>query len=243
MCTLLVATRVWPEEPLLIAANRDERLDRPSAPPALRTDGRIPVLAPRDLQEGGTWWGFSARGVFAGITNRFGQPRDESRRSRGAIVPWTLTGADAETGARLAAGLDASDYNPFHLIVADRARAFLVWSDGAAIRGRELGPGIHFVTERSLGAASSGREVLLADRAASLARGPEPEDRSLRELLSFHGDPSFEGVCVHVPAWGYGTRSSSVLRLGSEARLLHAEGPPCSAAYEDYSPSVRSLLL
>ena len=52
-----------------MAANRDEFLDRPAEGPALRSSRTGPIVAPRDLEAGGTWVGVSARGVFAGLTN------------------------------------------------------------------------------------------------------------------------------------------------------------------------------
>lgn len=43
------------------------------------------------------------------------------------------------------------------------------------------------------------------------------------------GDHDY-GVCVH--ANGFGTRSSSLIRIGAERAFAHAEGPPCETAYE-----------
>lgn len=69
MCTLIVLHRCVPERPLVVAANRDEFLDRPAEPPAIRASSRGPIVAPLDLEAGGTWVGLSRRGVFAGLTN------------------------------------------------------------------------------------------------------------------------------------------------------------------------------
>jgi uncharacterized protein with NRDE domain len=69
MCTLIVLHRCVPGRPLVVAANRDEFLDRPAEGPALRSSRTGPIVAPRDLEAGGTWVGVSARGVFAGLTN------------------------------------------------------------------------------------------------------------------------------------------------------------------------------
>ncbi len=69
MCTLIVLHRCVPDRPLVVAANRDEFLDRPSEEPALRSSRTGPIVAPLDLEAGGTWVGVSARGVFAGLTN------------------------------------------------------------------------------------------------------------------------------------------------------------------------------
>jgi hypothetical protein len=47
--------------------------------------------------------------------------------------------------------------------------------------------------------------------------------------MKIHGEASpVEGTCVHVPALGYGTRSSMVLVGG---QMLWAEGPPCVTPY------------
>jgi uncharacterized protein with NRDE domain len=69
MCTLIVLHRCLPASPLVVAANRDEFLDRPAEGPALRISRTGPIVAPLDLEAGGTWVGISARGVFAGLTN------------------------------------------------------------------------------------------------------------------------------------------------------------------------------
>jgi uncharacterized protein with NRDE domain len=69
MCTLIALHRCVPGKPLVIAANRDEFLARPAEGPALRMRGSGPILAPLDLEAGGTWLGLNARGVFVGLTN------------------------------------------------------------------------------------------------------------------------------------------------------------------------------
>ena len=244
MCTLLLATGLWPEAPLVVAANRDERLDRPAAPPSLWLDGPLPLLAPRDLEAGGTWLGLNGAGVFAGLTNRFGKPPDRVRRSRGEIVVRALEAPDALTAFAAMGALDPEAYNPFHLVVADRRGAGLVWSDGAALFADTLAPGVHFVTERSFGAAASGRHDLLSDGARALAAGPCPSQETLAGLLTTHADFGLDGVCVHLGGRPYGTRSSTLLWQGAAPdadRLLYADGPPCRTPYEDLAPLVRAL--
>ena len=70
MCTLIVFHHCFADAEFVIAANRDEYLDRPAEPPALRFWHGRSVLAPRDVRAGGTWLGTNDAGVFAGITNR-----------------------------------------------------------------------------------------------------------------------------------------------------------------------------
>ena len=73
MCTLVLAAGVFPGASLVIVANRDELLDRPSSPPLRWSEG---FVAPRDDLAGGTWLGINAAGVFVGITNRWLDRRD-----------------------------------------------------------------------------------------------------------------------------------------------------------------------
>ena len=102
MCTLALVSRVWPDTPLLIAANRDELLGRPAAPP-----GPLAVLprrafGPRDLQAGGTWLGLNDAGVFAGLTSRMGARHGGPRRSRGLLLLDALRADSASRAAEAA---------------------------------------------------------------------------------------------------------------------------------------------
>ena len=83
MCTLVALHRCTPDAFLWIAANRDEYADRPSDGPALRKGRNGLLVAPLDRRAGGTWWGVSAQGVFAALTNRPTRELDATRRSRG----------------------------------------------------------------------------------------------------------------------------------------------------------------
>ena len=58
MCTLAAYVQCWPHLPLLLAANRDEYLARPSAEPAMLAHAPW-VFAGQDLSAGGTWLGIN----------------------------------------------------------------------------------------------------------------------------------------------------------------------------------------
>jgi uncharacterized protein with NRDE domain len=241
MCTLIVATRVYRELPLLVAANRDERLDRPAEPPRVLRPPEVPIalLAPRDVTAGGTWIGLSGSGVFAGVTNRFGEAPDPSRRSRGELVLRALAEPDARSAAHRIAALEPERYNPYHLVIADRVSAHLLVSTGAMVSLVELAPGLHVATERSFNTGVTEREKLIRSRMGSeLDRDAPPEDATLEALLSMKADPPFEGTLLHVPEFNYGTRSSSIVRLKSDggAEFLHAE------VWPNRSPWVRCEL-
>jgi uncharacterized protein with NRDE domain len=233
VCTLILWFRVFDASPLLVAANRDELISRPSAPPRREARGDRRLLFPRDLQAGGTWLGINDAGLFAGITNRFGAPKDSSRRSRGGLV---LEALEHESASRAALAIEkrrAQEENAFHLLLADRASAHVVWSDGSELTAFELEPGLHVFTERSFGAAPTRRESNLLS-ALSGYEAP-PTTNALRAVLSGHTDDGFEGACVHVPTHGYGTRSSTIVRSGRDLGLEmeYADGPPCSTPFSE----------
>ena len=63
MCTLLFAFEAHPAHRLVVAANRDERYERPTR--ALHAwEDRPGVIAGRDLAAGGTWMGLGVGGLM-----------------------------------------------------------------------------------------------------------------------------------------------------------------------------------
>jgi uncharacterized protein with NRDE domain len=237
MCTLVAFIHVWPGSPLVVAANRDERLDRAASGPKRWAGEKF--FAPRDEQAGGTWLGLHDSGLFVGVTNRAGSPRDASRASRGQLVVDALRlGSAKKIHEAFATIIDALRYNPFHLLYADRDAAFVTWFDGIAMHQEPLSRGLAVVTERSLGGDDHGREERVRRQLAPLlARGTAPALEDLAPTMRDHVDGNpLASTCVHVPALGYGTRSSVLLEVSSEAgrsRWLWADGPPCTAEYEE----------
>jgi uncharacterized protein with NRDE domain len=244
MCTLVVATRVWQKVPLLVAANRDERLGRPAEPPTLREEDGTQMLAPRDLEAGGTWMGVNAHGVFAAITNRFA-PKRSDRRSRGQLVLDLLQEPNPTRAVERVLAFDPGEHNPFHLMIADHRDAHLLWSDGERHRHEPLAPGVHVVTERSFGAGPTQRIELIHEKVKSLFGPRPPEPEAWQELLRTRSDDPLEGICVLDEKRGYGTRSSTILYMSEDPkrlRFLHAEGQPDRATYLDMSEDLRRLL-
>lgn len=241
MCTLAVAFQVDRRWPVVVAANRDERLGRPAGGWAVRPgrDG-IRHAAPADLLAGGTWMGVSSKGVFAGLTNYHAPLEwypDAARRSRGEIVGLALAAPSAAAAREALAALPPERWNPFHLLVADARSAFLWWFDGERAALQELSPGLHLLTESSPD-GNCPRGALVR------ARWPlEPSVDRLRELLVIHGPDARLSTCIHGdPA--YGTRSSAVLRLAAElgaSELFVTDGRPCLAPLEDRSALLAAL--
>ena len=92
MCILFIALHQHPKYPLIIAANRDEFRQRPTAAmhwwQAPAVNNELPLLAGKDLNAGGTWMAIARSGKFAALTNFRQLPIDKSRQytSRGELV-------------------------------------------------------------------------------------------------------------------------------------------------------------
>lgn len=239
MCTLAVAFQADRRWPLVVAANRDERLGRPAQDWDLRSGSSgARIAAPLDLQAGGTWIGVAPTGLFAGVTNfHASETPDPKRRSRGELVGLALAHADAVAARQALGALEASRYNPFHLLVADAAHAFLWRWDGESAGFDVLGPGLHVVTESSAQGRCPRGELVRARWPLELA----PD--KLHQLLSIHGQAGQPSTCIHLEP-GYGTRSSTILRLApalAHSELFTTSSSPCTAFPEDRSDLLRAL--
>ncbi|WP_049987059.1 NRDE family protein [Halobellus rufus] len=258
MCTLTLAWRVFADAPVVVAANRDELLDRESEPPAVR-DGDPAFVAPRDAEAGGTWIGYNEAGVFCGITNRWVDVPDGGERSRGLLVRDVLETESADEARRVVeSAVEADTYDGFNLVIAERGaaqaetagaseidatpRAFLFEWDGE-LRIRELDPGVHVVVNVGVDGENFGPEGH-PERGAEQARNAE-RVRDALEPREGDGPAAWRdraadvladhdyGVCVHDPERRFGTRSSSLVTLYADGTgdFAFADGPPCETPF------------
>jgi uncharacterized protein with NRDE domain len=237
MCSIILVHHVLASIPLLVAANRDENKDRPASGPAETTQGKHRVLAPKDLQAGGTWLGLNDAGLFVGITNRFAAPRDDTRRSRGEIPLLALAqSGPAEAVAALQA-LKPTSFNAFHLLLANRDKAHVLWSDGQSFQHHVLEPGVHTLTESSFEAGPPNREKFIQETLSDLIQAKTLDTGALQQLLGQKTDPSFHGLCVDVPEINYATRSAAVYSHAADGKqgFLYSPRPPDAGQWEDLS--------
>jgi len=251
MCTLAAYVGVSPEVPLLVAANRDEFLDRPSAEPGLIAVAPW-VFAGQDLNAGGTWFGVNEHGMVVGLLNRRRlEGLDPNRRSRGLLCLEILQTSSPLDAVERLRDIPGDAYNGFNILVADARQAFVATTPALPSLHRpsdhvqvdSLPPGVHLLTNLALNdptcpriAKSSElfRKVALPARGA-VAAVVEP----LRAILSDHTtalDPRtdvIDTLCVH--RGGYGTRSSSIVAITADGRLRywHAPGPPCVTKFSE----------
>lgn len=230
----------------MIAANRDEFLDRPSEGPALRRTPHGGIVAPRDVRAGGTWLGLNGTGVFAAVTNRPCADPDRRRRSRGLLVMDALRWPRADEAAEKLEieSLQSGKYNPFNLFVADAESCFLFTYEESA-RRFELGPGAHVIGNVDPEADRTPKLAALDRAARRIADEPcERPLEALAELCRTHtgSGNALDDTCVH--AGEYGTRSSTLLQYGEnqdDCAFGYSDGAPCCTEYEDYTPLLRDL--
>lgn len=232
MCLVVIAHRVHPGLPLIVAGNRDEFHGRPASAADWWTD-RAQVLAGRDLEAGGTWLGVDRRGRFATVTNF----RDADRpppglESRGHLV----TGFVEDNGDpfEFASALDGERYAGFNLLGVADGR--LVYASNRGGATRELDPGIYAVANATLDTPWPKVERTRAHLDA-LIRNDDVSEASLLELL---GDrttaPVGKSDDGHLPDGlaeplsapfvvtpRYGTRCSSIVLLDDAGRLRFTE--------------------
>jgi uncharacterized protein with NRDE domain len=244
MCTLIALHRCFDDAHLVVAANRDEYLERPAAGPALhRWNGRR-VLAPVDRRAGGTWLGLNDAGLFVALTNRPNPTPDTTRRSRGLLVADALAHASAAQAAERALALAPGSYNPFNLFVADAEHAFAIVFEEKP-RVRVLTPGAHVIGNADPNDTSVPKIERVAREAERIAAGREEDALSALAALcrSHEGAPgTLEAPCIHAGA--YGTRCSTLIRRGRHPEadaFRFSEGAPCQTDYDDFTPLLREL--
>ncbi|MGQ4810414.1 hypothetical protein NKDENANG_03880 [Candidatus Entotheonellaceae bacterium PAL068K] len=242
MCILMVAYRRVRAYPIVLAANRDEFLDRPAQEPDLL--GSYPAIwGGRDVRVGGTWLGVNAHGLVVGLTNRRTNPKQEndpSRRSRGLLCLDALHYSTADEVVLWLCQQSPDRYNPFNLLIADQQVAYWIAYERTSQTHR-LEPGLHILANGDLNNVGTVR----IRRARHLLQHSKYAD--LQTLLPFLegvcGDHEIgvqdrETICMHHPQDHYGTVSSTILALSPDLPVSvyrYAAGQPCVTPYKDYS--------
>lgn len=146
MCLAVIALGAHPRYPLVVAANRDEFHDRPTAAASWWDEG---WFAGRDLQAGGTWLGITRTGRVALLTNvRDPARHDPHAPSRGNLVTRVLADAAPPAEALAAAIADGNEHNGFNLVVGNSLEAH--WGSNRAGTPRALAPGLHGLSNAAL---------------------------------------------------------------------------------------------
>lgn len=223
MCTVIVLRRTGHAWPLLVAANRDERLDRAWDPPGPWWPDSPGVIGGRDRTAGGSWMALGPRGVVAAALNRPGSLGPlAGKRSRGELPVLAAAQDSAAAAAARIAALPAAEWRPFNLLVADSTRALFIRGLGTGHpEVEELPEGVSVITAHDPNDTSSPRirRHLPRFRAAP-APDPARDDWSpWTTLLSDDGEDPDSGIASALnvpPVGGFGTVCASLLALAHD---------------------------
>ncbi|HEX8176861.1 MAG TPA: NRDE family protein [Pyrinomonadaceae bacterium] len=235
MCVILLAHRAHPEYPLILAANRDEFYERPTARAAFWSDDED-TLAGRDLERGGTWLGVTRGGRVAAITN-YREPglRISDAPSRGLLVSRFLSGG-LDAGEYLSKLSDeASLYNGFNLIAGAGGRLHYFSNRGGG--PREIEPGVHGLSNHLLdtpwpkvergrralaGLIEGGGPISVEEIFEILADDARAQDEALPETgVGLELERMLSPLFIESPV--YGTRSSTVVLFNHQGEVSFIE--------------------
>ena len=126
VCLIVVLSRRGPDRPLVVAANRDEKLERAALTATVLHSSAPRVLGGRDLLAGGTWLAVNEHGVVAGLTNRpSAAGRDPTKRSRGELPLALATHPTAAAAVEdFVERFSPEDFNLAWLLVGDRTSLY-----------------------------------------------------------------------------------------------------------------------
>lgn len=233
MCLILVAWKTDRNFPLILAANRDEFYERPSAP-ADFWDEAPDLLAGRDLREGGTWLGITRSGRVAALTN-YRDPASLKAQapSRGILVGDYLRGRETPEAYLDRIAPEADRFNGFNLLFGDTDRLISFSNRG---RRELLQPGIYGLSNHLLDTpwpkVTQGKRgletllhtgqgltealfVLLADRTCA------PDNRLPDTGVGLEWERILSPLFIESPT--YGTRSSTVLLIDRKGNVTFIE--------------------
>jgi uncharacterized protein with NRDE domain len=235
MCLILFAWQAHPRYSLVVAANRDEFHQRPTAAAGF-WEKSPELLAGRDLQAGGTWLGVTKSGRFAAITNfrepQVGElPREHSRGH--LVTDFLLDDSQPLLHAEQLAER-GSDYSGFNLLLGSGNS--LAYVSNRSQQPATVSVGSHGLSNHLLDTdwpkVHAGRAQL-----ESLMEDEHLEPEALLELL---GDRSVapgkipEGTedklvpervvrQKFIVSPDYGTRSSTVFLMGRDGNVEFVE--------------------
>jgi len=228
MCLILFAYKVHPVYQLIVAANRDEFLGRPTAPVHYWEDSPD-ILAGRDLEKMGTWMGITTIGRFAALTN-YRDPKEitEGKRSRGELVADALKYKDNIKDYMIGLTGKKDLYPGYNLLAGDGTDLYYYSNKGQGFL--KIEPGIYGVSNHLLNTpwpkVQKGKEAMsniingerdeLVERLLGILQN---SDQAPDELLPNTG-VSLEWERKLSPLFiksdNYGTRSSTVMLMSNQ---------------------------
>ena len=221
MCLIVFSWQPQQHTKLLLAANRDEFYQRPTAPLAQWED-QPQIFAGRDLKEGGTWLGVSRSGKIAALTNIRDPKQPIGARSRGELVSGFLSGTQSAADYLAQLHDQREAFSGFNLLLGDAGQLWFYHSRDE--KAQQLKPGTYGLSNARL---DTSWPKLLRARGALIAALKRDRDEDYFALLADRLEApqialpdtgiGLEMECllssVFITSPAYGTRSSTLLRL------------------------------
>jgi len=245
MCLLGIAFQTLPDCPLFLFANREESPHRPATTPKIISEerGKSTWLGGRDLQAEGTWLGVNEHGLIVAVTNRQKTNLPENPRSRGQLCRDLLGMRDFESAQNYAEHqLRIHNYAGCNFFIASSQSACVIASaDRMTIS--TLAPGLHILANGPLNDPTDPRISRVRRLTEEIPSG-KVEDwvTATESICGLPAEGSQPAICRLGSDWR--TVSSTIIAMTEkthQSAYHHADGPPATTAYRDYSKLMRSL--
>ncbi|MEM9328526.1 MAG: NRDE family protein [Bacteroidota bacterium] len=234
MCLIAFALDAHPDYSLILAANRDEFYNRPTAY-AGAWDGAPEVIGGRDLKGGGTWLGMTRSGRVAAVTNfRDPQQINEEAKTRGHLTKDYLTQVELPVEDYLAqVQREAALYNGFNLLLFEQGKGFHFSNYEGRIN--RLPAGVHGLSNALLNTpwpklqrlkqsfTDAIRMEVSHDRLLALLEDSElaPDEQLPDTGIGNQWEKAISSICIKTE--DYGTCCSTVLTIDRQGQAQFTE--------------------
>jgi uncharacterized protein with NRDE domain len=234
MCVIFLAINQHPQYKFIVAANRDEFYERPTASAKFWKENPN-VWAGKDLIHGGSWLGFTKSGRFAAVTNFRNPNQLKGDFSRGDLVKNFLFGDEESIEYLEQLQFDKDKYTGFNLLVGDlKDNVKIAYYSNISNEIIELDSGIyglsnhlldtnwHKVKYGKLNFQNSLNDVSFEKLFTLLADKTPANDKDLPDTgIGFEREKILSSIFIETPI--YGTRCSTVILLENNNTLNFAE--------------------
>ena len=235
MCLLFFSYKTTPGYKLVLAANRDEFLVRPTEPLAFLDNSKT-ILAGRDVQGGGTWLGITS-GLRLGALTNYRAVADNrlDAPSRGEILMDYFNGKHSAQDYIQSLSERGTTYNGFNVIMGDGEGLYYYSNRGP--KPRALEPGFYGLCNHLLDTpwpkVKRGKELLRS----AMVESDRIDHHQLFSLLEDSWCPPQKQLpdtgigldweqllsSMFIDGETYGTRSSAVITVDAEDRVEFTE--------------------
>lgn len=248
MCTILFAFKQHPKYKLIVAANRDEFYERPTAKAHYWNDYPN-ILAGRDLEKMGTWMGVATSGRFSALTN-YRDPKESvvGKLSRGMLVADMLKDTQHPKHYLETVKKNNHLYPGFNLLVGDMNE--LYYYSNIANHIEMIDPGIHGVSNHLLNTnwpkVTMGKQQLqkiiqqnesqMVEQLFTLLQNKDtyPDELLPSTGVSLEWERTLSSLFIESPS--YGTRSSTIILISkTEIQFVERVYAKAGASEQKYT--------